>query len=381
MTTWQLFVDESGAFDGPNPSRVAGVLIRGYDNHAAQARERLEIDAFPGSPYPPHERLHNHLSSRAAFGMLPEGEFSLAQRAGLPAVRGRIGRALARFRSATDPRPQRLNERASTAAPQWHPADSENERAVRDSEGWLLDPARAAENVFARAELQQERSRDLIAMRHYGAHAVTLFGGNQACVVAMVRPAGARRGAGDPYLGCLEGLFSRVWLLLSLYEESHHVVLAHVAPRDIRAPGAVGPGDMTVNKLRDAIKRARDRLGPSTALDRVSLIPNNPRPYLNAVHPGVVLADFAAFHLLAPLASGRNGWTTVASEVQAATGLQPELPIGGGRSLSTIGVMGPSEDAILDAARGLLVGPLDPTTAAWEREQATRWIETLGGAQ
>ncbi len=377
MGTWQLFVDESGGFGRPGDGGVVvGVLVRGYPaaqtNHALT--KALTLEARCGTPYPPHERTDYRLSAPLVFADLPMASFDPWSHAAIARRREALQGHAAAFHASNNPAGSELRRRALAKEGGWHP------------------PAPALEALLARADEGVARHAALAPAMHADRHARTTrmralcreasqrIGAAGAWLVGVVNLASDRESAAplhtlDPYLYCLDLLLARAIMLAHCHDDTAQI-FPMIASRDIRTPTRMAPGTMTRGDLDAAVARAKDRVPPRIAAV-VGMHPYPAASYDRHAPAGIVLADFAAFHVAEILRGASADWPTIATRAREATGLSVEVPTRRGM-LPTLTASGPWDDAIRDAARGT---PYEtpPSHPPWLRAQSEVWVQVTRG--
>jgi hypothetical protein len=375
--TWQLFVDESGGFARPGDGGVvAGVLVRGYpapqSDHALATA--LRIEARCGSPYPPHERTDHRLCAPLVFADLPITAFESSSHGAVTRRRDALRGHATAFRASNDPAGTEARRRARAYEGAWHPPDQFLDTLfVKADDGVARDAALAP-------AMQSDRHARTSQMRALCREASQRIGAAGAWLVGVVNLASDREPpaplhARDPYLHCLDLLLARAALLAHRHDGAAHL-FPMIASRDIWTPTRRAPGTMTREDLYAAVTRAKDRVPPRVAAS-VGIHPFPPVSYDRHVPAGVVLADFAAFHVADVLRGATADWPTIAARAREATGLAVELPTPDGL-LPTLTASGPWDDAIVAAARAVPCAP-SPSRPPWLHAQSEVWTQIARG--
>lgn len=374
---WQLFVDETGAFDAADveESFVVGLLVRAEDTPSSRAsmREALQ-SAFATVPWPPHATDLN----------VP------AWRPYLHAAGSTAGAA------QTDPRVAKA-ARALASCEAFRAAVGPSARSRRD----LRAALEAASHWLRKRQPDLVSELEALAVRERAEAARRIRAvlgsppGRAWLVVAAARPVDepVRLGAQlttDPYVDALETLLERVHLLVASHDhgeasERAPVVWCHVATRSVEGAGAsnarteVGP-----EAVGELIGRARLHGRPVRGRDVTLRAARQVYRYDAGVHPGIVAADVlanGAHHELARKIGRGTSWDEVRDRIAGslaarvtidATRLGPEA-----QSLSSIAAAGVARRHIA-ACRG---PEQDPALARerwlWARQQAIAWSRAL----
>ena len=295
-TDWQLFVDESGDFRDPSDTVcVAGVLVALPD--IEPVRDHLQAaftGVFPLAPYPPHATVLNRPSSRALLALAGKATGRGVQ---LPerSIRA-IDAAIDALRGATEPTVVEAVRRATLGVTtEWEDA------SVCDV--WLSANAPA---VFGELRNVLEEENAALRQRVFAALSSVLAANEDdgpgtpwakpiVFLAAEATPPAVPTDDETRYLDLLETLFERVYSLLRSTDEVRRHVIAHVATRPLRR--GERKRMLSLVDVAEASRRASRLpfLQPATFPDPyVWLSVVEPCRFDERVHPGVVLADFAA---------------------------------------------------------------------------------------
>lgn len=379
MGTWQLFVDESGGFGRPGDGGVVvGVLVRGYP--AAQSdhalTKALMLEARCGTPYPPHERTDHRLCAPLVFADLPMAAFEQWSHGAIARRREALQGHAAVFHALNDPAGVELRRRALANEGGWHPPDAALEALLARADVGV------ARNTTLAPAMEADRHARTTRMRALCREASQCVGATGAWLVGVVNLASDREPAAplhahDPYLYCLDLLLGRALMLAHCHDKAAQI-FPMIASRDIRTPTRNALGTMTRDDLYAAATRAKDRVPPRVAA-AVGMHPYPAASYHRNVPAGIVLADFAAFHVAEILRGATADWPTIAAWAREATGLSVEMPTREG-TLPTLTASGPWEDAIVAAACAI---PCEtpPSRPPWLCAQSEVWIQVARGLQ
>jgi len=376
MGTWQLFVDESGDFGAAESDlAIVGVLLEGYASpQLAIALRRALNRIFVGAPYPPHAAHHNCPTTLLWASLLdvpgiPTSERFVRRTEGaLRIARGSSAQAAA-FREVCE---------AADAARRLGEADAPvsmrtlNLRAARSFYRWLERIA-PAEHAALTSESEQQRADfvDFLATTLAGETATK----STALVVAwrggQMDKKGERTDGSAEYAELYGALIERA-LAFVVAKESESQLWVHVAER--------GESQQRLQALqRTAVAHPlvrRARHAPTVTIAKV-------QRYDGRVHPGIVIADFAANRMLGRVLGVAKRWDDVAAESRAVIGVAPAARCA---IVSASGVLpaatssGSARDAVRCAAEGS--APPTVTGPVWAREQAKAWVDAIrGGAR
>lgn len=346
---WTLFVDETGPIhDATVDASLVGVLVEGRCAELRPVLANLVAAAFAGFVYPPHAtelRRSSGVLRSLLLGGSTDGVVGLARstldEAFIEMVKG-----------------------------------PEHRRARGVLEARL--------NETALASIARSRAKRATAAFKMGLATLT---GNRALLwtAASVPPA---RAEGDPegpdrYDAALETLFERLFLLFRGGESAHRIeVLAATLRRREPALGNVERPLMHTDIGR-AARRALDvpfhngrENEPLEA--RVRVVPLQPLPYDENVHPGLVLADFVANNLHRALGTA-GSMRSLLEEGRTRTSLSGErlaAALPGQGPLPAAAAIGAPRAHVRQALEGE-VDALSPSFPAWRVEQATRWAAAL----
>lgn len=357
-SSWLAFIDESGDFSrASNPVCVAGVLLREDDSPAFGRELRMALGrALPHIVYPPHATFFNHLS------------FHLSRWRALPAVKRdamdtAFARRLARAEQLIAAAPDAPRELVGPAGWLDFSTLSQLDRWI---ERWTRDAFLALSAV---RDLGYQRLWQVLSDSAQRRGAVAL-------VSAEAQPDSAAGAAPLPrYLRLLSGLAERVVMLLRAVDPRARLVV-RVAAR-ARQPSD-GERPLTVDDVRaafDAISRAPP---PSQEAGPIEIVPMEPEPYREQVHPGLVLADYVANRLHRMMLTDALDFAALRLRVMGDLGLPVELSAGAAGRLPTVVMDGAPRQAILATLAGnapVLTG------TGWGAEQARQWITALQAAR
>lgn len=380
-TDWQLFVDESGDFRDPTKRVcVAGVLLAlpEHEDLTTALRALLER-AFPLSSYPPHATLLNLAASRALFALAARARGRAVE---LPDTKWEaVDAAIAALRTADDDAVvEALRAAERGLAPGWEHA--------RACEAWLTTNApAAARGLRDIAELEDQHLRDTV----FGLLAQVLEGNEGdgpatpwakpiVVVAAEASPPASPKDDEDRYLDLLETLFERVYALLRSTDGVRRHVIAHIAERPLwRDDGKrmLGRADVAEASKRAArLSFLQSSVFPDPKVWMSTLAPCR---FDEAVHPGVVLADFAANRVGRALRDDPKREHDLQRRVQAALGdvgvamrplSRPQLA-----PLPTAATSGSPRSHVARALEGERVDfrTLGDVRPEWAADQAQRW--------
>jgi hypothetical protein len=356
---WSLFIDESGAFEGPVPGRtglssaVGGLLVRA-DCEAVSPRRLREAltSAFPEVPWPLH----------ATYARIP-AMYALWRR-GEPAFEWLVQRqpedldqVLAAIDAGRDPDydvVRRLDAHLRVERPDLHASLSVRASAFRDRVRRLLE--------------RVQRAQDEPAL---------LF------VAAAEASAGEAFEAArdDPYLTMLEVLLERVLDALAQLP-GRHVVHVSALRRDVHEPRLRRGVPLHARHLGLTIERAHlaTRGSPPNERDPVRLVPATTPRYDPSVAAGLVLADLVS-NLTIALLSVDVTLSALERGVRSTTALSIDWPGGG---LPSTAASGAPRELV---ARAREAGARPPSDALpdgllqWTAEQGRRWAHHLRQAR
>lgn len=312
MGIWQLFVDESGD-DARSEDTfvVAGVLVGSALDFSADLRDALE-EAFWGVRYPPHA---SELCTPAG-ALIARLEGGRLAEPGGSDVLDWIEPARQVLLTSTSPLAVEL--RAALEAGGFASRKARYP-AVQALQAWLREHAHRDPHVAVASGALKE------LLRGDDARLTTVLGriadavGPERCFIvgaaqrvedvhaeeAGYHAAGYR----DPYLALLEACLERVVMLLREGEEQHTVQIT-VAERDVGLPRRrLREGD--VFGCIDGAMRHPFAPGGEGGRHSVQLLVSSIVPFDAAVHPGVVLADFAANRLRWTVRGRPPRWRTL----------------------------------------------------------------------
>lgn len=361
MRKWQLYVDESGDFDGfeeGGPRLVAGLLISGGRDRGLEQRLRAAVcAAFPGVAYPPHSTV-----LMSPLGLL--AETSRSELGAVPSLRRACDAAL----------------EALARGP--HAAFAEGLRRGRmgtKSERNSADTWLRGELPGAHAQLRAACEDYRGGQRLLLSKVPELCGAHAACLVGAVSyPSLERPPEGsDHYLSVLADLCERLLMLLR-GPSADEQIWARVAGRNVTVPGEPKM-PMTARAVGWSVKAAM-RLPPrpeSGLGERVRIVPDVPCRYDELVHPGVVLADIVCNRLRRILHNASMGWAAhrqqLAGELPLPVMLASRLDASDD-PLPTLAAHGRAQAAI-SAAFGGTAPALESVPAGWRRDQAAAWVQ------
>ncbi len=385
---WLLYVDESGQFDSggaappTEPLVVGGFLLRGSEHPDHVLALRTEIERiFPTASWPPHASVLRVPASRVWLALANAGAPSPERE-----------RALAQARPAVE-----VVQRSRT-----HAAEALREAARRPGEPdyallLAVDALVRRENPGAHARLVQLVRNEFAAFQAFLRHAAeSVVRGNMLAVAGAgtqfedAPAAGPGQVAHDRYLDALETLFERV--LMVVREQPR------AANTDVRIWCRVATRGVTLGEMRPRTWPSLNAHYVAEAARRAASVPALPgrvtprivpsefvTRYDATVHPGVVLADFAANqmrHVLTGQAA-HPGWAALAHGVTRALGVPPTRAVEllGGRELPAIAAPDVPRAAVAAAFRGGEIPELAGEPMVWAREQAAAWVAEVEKAR
>lgn len=355
MTTWQLYVDETGNFGELEPVAIAGVLIEGYGSIDLTIALREQLDAiFDGVPYPPHAAFHGR-----ALSLL----WSVVHRAPASDRFYGVTQAAKREldRAPSGPLAELRRELASKSRPDRVPFPLYGRalRALRVIDG----------HACSALEAEVQRAREGLAQLLSGALS-SRTGRRVMLVGAWLGTYDARptddvsAWADSRYVRVYEVLVERCLALLGACETSTDLWV-HLADRRWASTSRA--------VLAGAEKRAAEH--PLLRSVRTRVTRAQARAYDARVPPGIVLADFAA-HTLGSALRTNPSWANLQSSLYDRVGLRGGAPCALlGRELPAVAAEGPAREAIRAASVGEVVAL--PDAPAWAAEQASLWIDAL----
>ena len=354
---WSLFVDETGPIHDPaSAASLVGVLAEGEPFEIArELRHRIER-AMPEGAYPPHA-----VELRRTWGVI-----RWLLRAGRPHPLLDLARAhlaAADLEAISDDR---------------RPPDEVSSRITRAVEGTPL-----ASQASALARRAKEALRRELGAFSEAREVLWLTGSVDA---HDPRGPGSPVAGGARYDAALRGLFERTLLLLRSPARERHVIRVVAARIDRREP-ALGlalrplmPRD--IGRAADEAQALPFHRVPASATPQVRFVPEVPPRYDANVHPGVVVADFVANELHAPLGQA-GSLRRLLDHGFARTRLRGEttprgLDVGVMPTPSAVG----AEEVLWRAALEAAPRPdLSPRFPRWRYEQADRWAAALEGVE
>lgn len=363
-----LFVDESGAFDGHDPSVVAGLLVdRGLDEVAgAPIRAELERIWGPG-PWPPH-------ATELRFPVAPvlyrawrprPGQAAMAEGRAIVPFRAELGALAAALESSRfGPRLDAIRDGAFPTRDDIEEADATLRR----------HPALGA--MRALLEKREELTRDLLARLGRRSGGVTLV-----AALADDRPPGGAPSAGalreDTWLRALSVVFERVARL-----EGRAEVDLLVLTRNVEV-GGLGPVPMQARWLDTLAEEATRRAGADLRFRPAGTVFRYQEDAKQGalVHPMLALADWVANRLRHLVRQRPGDWDTLAARLVAmrvvpGPGALERTPRGRALGpLPTVAAAGAPEERIRAAFGGETV---DVGETGWEWDQARRWVAAAG---
>jgi hypothetical protein len=404
--TWQLYVDETGEFDGSDVEKsfVVGLLIRGPASPSAVAEwKRAVQESFPFSPWPPHMAELN-LRSFRPYRIARQSRESPPR--AVPEVLRQAVDCLRRYEPF---------ERILAEAP----PDRCTLRAVlQASDAWLQS---YDHDLATRLDRHANAERDRAVQR--------LRQGLEACadaallVIAAARPTTralpTSMGASshDPYYDALETLLHQVMASVGAMDGAECAsVWAEVAARDLSlnpSTGTKGRGQpvlrgrsgvgapptpplrtkraerrpLTSGDLQLCLQRLHAR-GRVPRLRPVVFRFAQPPKYHDArVHPGIVAADVLANGVRHVFCASVEATTPLARVIDWLNGtlkvpphaVTPRL---GADRLPSIGAAGVARQYVEAHWRGTQpTVSLEVETALWAREAAGAWAAALTSAR
>lgn len=374
---WQLFIDESGLFDGEDTDVVGGLLLESADSPALiEALERALRAVYPGVPYPPHATDLNPSGSPVAVALL-------AEQRGVPVDKGLLKLA------------HRCRRENKGRAAEFVRAIDEGKLPRFDATK-KLDPWIKRLPGRARGSLSRERERQAKYMRRLLGSLSTNVG--RAAFVGAGRPSrgapSSQRGPnanesrhGDSYLELLVAVFERVYALLrDRNSEGVAVLKVHVLGRHVRHSRQ--RRSMTKAELEAHLQHAElfpllaPAVGTRDAHLRVQA--QRPRGYCDGVHPGLVLADWLCNRARWALADG-SSLTSVSQAIERSSALHVSMQSAAlpeCSPLPTLAAAGRPQAAVKIAFQDPSRARPDPGRG-WAGEQAQMWIaaaEQTGGS-
>jgi hypothetical protein len=366
-TKWSLFVDESGQFEGGDPSVVAGVVVVGHPDAYAGGRLRaLLADIWGPGPWPPHAAHSNLPASRVLYAAhadhrdMRAGRFAADLR---PAIRD-LTAVLERT-----PLQSRLSSIRDGALPTY--ADCEAAHALLRRE-----PSYAT--LRSVGEAQDTAMGQLVEM------VCAMSGGVVVAAFADEGPPGPAPAPlqlrEDAYVRALRVVIERVSRLAGAHDAE-----CFVLTRDVEA-GGLGKIGMQGFLLRPLLEQAaavagspvRLRAGGATLRYRDNERQGAP------LHPLHVIADWLANKLRS--AAGRFDGGYASLEATLVKDLLPgpatlrrvpsRAPALG--ALPTLAVAGGPEDAVRVALSGAAPAVAALGAPRWAWDQAHEWADTAG---
>jgi hypothetical protein len=374
MTTWQLYVDETGNFGGVGPVAIAGVLLEGRAAPQLAQALRAKLEAiFDGVPYPPHAAFHKQplsllwgpvhdrgsssrfrvatMAAKAALDQTTQGPLEALRRAIMASARPDAV-SLALYREAGSEL-RRLD---------WHAHERlelEVKRARQELACFL------ARDLPQLAERAGGRGVALVAAWQDGeAETEAERRGDR---VTLARRADAR------YVAVYEALLERCLSLVGAPSRQTEI-WAHLADR-----GWAEPRPAVAAALNGA--EARALAFPLVRQSSPRVIRVTASRYDPSVAPGIVLADFAANALL-PSLRERHAWIDVQHSMEERTGLRPRATCAllGGLALPAVAADGRPRAAIRAHAEPTVTSaPVTPLSGVprWASEQAGAWVSAV----
>jgi hypothetical protein len=364
MSTWQLYVDETGNFSSSTGDlAVAGVLVRGYATPDLDLVLRRKLgEIFVGVPYPAHAAHHNLRSSllwgplhdRAVQGPFAE-RFRRATEPGAALGRSAVAPEAVAFRAAvaSASTPKKLHYAVLGDFDRWLRREHPGAHALLSQEG-----------DRQRADLATFLQRDLAAV--LPERTVTIVAAWQAGGPAEETPSVAA--ADLRYVALYESLIERAAAFVAERDRASQLWI-HLAGRGERH-GQIG-------RLNAAQTTALHHPLLARAASPPQIYRTEPRGYDERVPPGIVLADFAANALGRTLREPWS-WRNVATSVQSEIGIAVQARCGLLTTLSALPAVeanGEARAALRLASEGKPAGR--PQGPLWAREQARLWIDAL----
>ena len=367
--TWQLFVDESGAFEKqPNrPSVVAGLLLQ-HENHPdleAALRKKLS-DAYPMIPYPPHATDLNMPASRVAACLVWEAQSPGKRPASDKATFSACAEAIKSVRSIRH--------------------DYKDFLAVVERGGWPTWELLYATTSQMKAETLPPIRKLMQAQDLHMGKVLDTILKNCPCCTLLASRSGLphEQPTGIDYMSQLRALFERVLMLLASQDPVPTDLLLHIAERRVPNDRAGVELPIVSRDVQEAWQQAEEALfgqSRNVRLTGVHAVAQLPPAYDGNVHPGVVIADFVSNRLCGPAGDGGTSLNSLRSYVRKRTGLPMAMNRRGVTSddpLPTVTACGRPTEAVRDAYRNLPKGAsVKAVQPRWAREQAVEWIAAL----
>jgi hypothetical protein len=365
MSTWQLYVDETGDFSSATRDLVvAGVLVKGYGTRQLDDVLRGKLDEiFVGVPYPAHAAHHN-LRSSLLWGPLRnlavEGPFAerfrVATEAGVAIVRSSHAEEVVAFQAAVElaSTPKEINYAVLTAFDRW---------LHREHHGAHMSLSHEGDRQ--RGDLATFLQRDLATA--LPEHGVALIAASQAR--GLIDEAPSVAAANMRYVALYESLLERAAAFVAERDEDSRLWI-HLAGRNVL-------DHSQVRRLNTAEANARSHPLLARARSRPVVVRTKDRPYDENVPPGIVLADFAANSFGRTLRQ-LSSWQQVTTSIQWAIGINPEARCGiltFPSPLPAVEANGEARMAVRLASEGK-PAPV-PQQPLWARDQALLWIRAL----
>ncbi|MES2641332.1 MAG: hypothetical protein V4850_17710 [Myxococcota bacterium] len=367
-TCWSLFIDESGKFEGGDPSVVAGILVVGRADAYACGRLRAVLTDICGpGPWPPHASHRNIPASRVLYAArthtrdMPPGRYAAQLE---PAIRELTATL------------ERSTMRARLEAIRGGEFPTRNDCEAADA---ILHRELAYRTVRAVAEHQDTDMGRLVQL------VCSRSGGMVVAALADDGPPGPAPAPlqvrEDAYVRALSVVIERVSRLAGAHDAECFPLTRHV-----EAGGLGKEVDMQGFLLRPLLEQAaavtrspvRLRAGGGRQRYRDHADQGDP------LHPLHVLADWLANKLRA--AAGWYGGRYPALEATLAKDLllgralmrrdPSRAPALG--ALPTFAVAGGPEDSVRTALSGGTPRHAAPGGPAWGWDQAREWSDTAG---
>ncbi|MDP3278387.1 MAG: hypothetical protein Q8Q09_24575 [Deltaproteobacteria bacterium] len=303
---WELFLDESGSFDGQQPSVVVGLLVQTDGAHALDMGLRQTLQSLVCEmPWPPHA-TELRVPATLLAGWMRQ---SSVQQKSSP-IASDLAALVRQLDQARD---------SDAVAFRDHARAGVRLRLPELQRGWdwiqYAAPREAAVLTLRSEQLVRSQQMLLRALR-------THVGEDNVAVIASMGP---ESGEIDRYLAALETVFERVFVLLRSREGRNEEVRIHVARRNVRAD-VLGTIALRIADVTACVRRAEQfALYPvpkGAATDaRVRLIASTVVDYRLDPPAGTVLADFVANTVGRALRKTTLGWEQLASAIEAIVGL------------------------------------------------------------
>ena len=365
---WQLFLDESGRVDGIEQSVVAGVLVPHARSVAWDRTLRQELlRRFPSMPYPMHAATLAYPISRVVGCLLSPEPTTPEERD----VHERCAGALRALRRA----PAHVAEPffAMIAA-----GSRLSHQVLGVANGWLHRAHRYEAATLDALAHEQDRALAQLLRATLAADGCAVIG-----AAHLPRVDGAPAGEeADHYLPVAEALFERVRALLCRTQAAPVRIWVRAERRDVSDPvlGTMVP--LLSRHLATAASVSEGYPCRRASSGSIVFVPDRPEAKSTAMHPGLVLADFASHRLQRAVRDGINTYRAIDRWLELDLGLsivRPPRFSGSAGSLPTVASMGVPRQAVTAACLGHAPVPMTNVSSRWAREQAESWISALAG--